>query len=96
VLTKGDTNFKEGENGILYFQERICVPDAGQLGKQILNEAHKSRDSIHPGEVKMYKDLKRMYWWAGMKKDVINYISTCPTCQKVETEHKKVAGLLQP
>jgi hypothetical protein len=31
-----------------------------------------------------------------MKKDVINYVSTCLTCQKVKVEHKKVARLLQP
>jgi hypothetical protein len=72
------------------------VLDVGHLRKQILDEAHKSRYSIHPGEVKMYKDLNRRYWWVGMKSDVIGYVSTCLTCQKVKAKHKKVAGLLQP
>jgi hypothetical protein len=61
------------------------------LRRQILDEAHKSRFSFHPGEVKMYRELKRKYWWAGMKKDVINYVSVYLTYQKVkEAEHKKV------
>jgi hypothetical protein len=61
LLSKEGTDFKEGEYGMLYFRERICVLDVGQLRKQILNEAHKSKYAIHPGEVKMYKDLKRVY-----------------------------------
>jgi hypothetical protein len=96
MLSKENTEFKEREDWTLYFQERICVPDVGQLRKHILDEAHKSKYSIYPGEVKMNKDLKRTYWWAGMKKDVINYVSTYMTCQKIIAEHKKVVELLQP
>jgi hypothetical protein len=47
---------------MLYFRERICVPNDEALRKHILEEAHKSRYSIQPGEVKMYKDLRRVYW----------------------------------
>ncbi|GJW51251.1 putative reverse transcriptase domain-containing protein [Tanacetum coccineum] len=31
---------------------------------------HKSRYSVHPGADKMYYDLRDMYWWPGMKKDI--------------------------
>jgi hypothetical protein len=96
MLSKEGTDFKECENGMLYFREQIYVPDIGQLRKQILDKTHKSKYAIHLGEVKMYKDLKRVYWWAGMKKDVTNYVSTYLNCQKVKAEHKKVVGLLQP
>jgi hypothetical protein len=46
--------------------------------------------------MKMYKDLKRMYWRLGIKKDVTQYVLICLICQKVKVEHKKAAGLLQP
>jgi hypothetical protein len=46
----------------MYFRKKICMSNAEALRKQILEEAHKSRYSIHPGEVKMYKDLKKVYW----------------------------------
>nr|GEU98294.1 reverse transcriptase domain-containing protein [Tanacetum cinerariifolium] len=39
-------------------------------GYLIIDEAHKSRYSIHPGEDKMYYDLRDMYWWVGIKKDI--------------------------
>ncbi|GKE57359.1 putative reverse transcriptase domain-containing protein, partial [Tanacetum coccineum] len=48
----------------------------------ILEEAHASRYSVHPGADKMYYDLKDMYWWPGMKKDIAIYVSKCLTCSK--------------
>nr|GEU82440.1 hypothetical protein [Tanacetum cinerariifolium] len=41
----------------------------------ILNEAHKSRYYVHPGADKMYHDLRDMYWWPGMKRDIAIYIT---------------------
>jgi len=66
------------------------------LKQEILKEAHKSRYTIHPGVAKMYHDLKRQYWWSGMKKDVANYVSQCSVCQQVKAEHQKPASLLLP
>ncbi|KAI3758645.1 hypothetical protein L6452_06213 [Arctium lappa] len=60
-----------------------------------MEEAHKSRYSIHPRADKMYQDLKEHYWWPGMKRDVALYVSKCLTCAKVKAEHKKPSGLLQ-
>ncbi|KAK9033560.1 hypothetical protein V6N11_049747 [Hibiscus sabdariffa] len=54
----------------------------------MLDEAHQSSFSIHPGSVKMYKDLKPMYWWPGMKVAITDYVSRCLTCQKVKVEHQ--------
>ncbi|KAG8491589.1 hypothetical protein CXB51_014771 [Gossypium anomalum] len=34
-----------------------------ELIRKILQEAHSSFLSIHPGSTKMYNDLKKMYWW---------------------------------
>jgi hypothetical protein len=61
MLDKGGPDFKENEQGVLYFREWICVPNMGTLRNQILKEAHRSRDSIHPREVKMYQDLRKVY-----------------------------------
>ena len=35
----------------------------------------------------MYQDVKGMYWWNGMKKDVAQYVASCLTCQQVKFEH---------
>jgi hypothetical protein len=62
----------------------------------ILREAHDSAYSIHPGSTKMNKDLKTQYWWYGMKRDVVEYVSLHDTCQRVKAEHQRPTGLLQP
>ncbi|GJS71685.1 putative reverse transcriptase domain-containing protein [Tanacetum coccineum] len=51
---------------------------------KIMDEAHKMRYSVHPGADKMYYDLRDMYWWSGMKKEIAIYVSKCLTCAKVE------------
>jgi hypothetical protein len=35
----------------------------------------------------MYHDLEANYWWHGMKRDVVEYVALCYTCQRVKAEH---------
>jgi hypothetical protein len=88
--------FTEDDRGTIWFKNRICVPDVGDLQKAILREAHDSAYSIHPGNTKMYQDLKQRYWWYGMKRDVAAQVALCDTCHKVKAEHQRPAGLLRP
>ncbi|GJW84203.1 putative reverse transcriptase domain-containing protein [Tanacetum coccineum] len=60
-----------------------------------MDEAHKTRYSVHPGADKMYHDLRDMYWWPGMKMDIATYVSKFLTCSKVKAEHQRPSGLLQ-
>nr|GFA16274.1 putative reverse transcriptase domain-containing protein [Tanacetum cinerariifolium] len=60
-----------------------------------MDEAYTSRYSIHPGADKMYYDLRNLYWWPGMKRDIAEYVSRCLTCSKIKAEHQKPSGLLQ-
>ena len=57
--------------------------------------ATNSRYSTHPGDDKMYLDLKEYYWWPRMKKDIVLYIGKCLTYSKVKAEYQKPSGLLQ-
>ncbi|GJY92517.1 reverse transcriptase domain-containing protein [Tanacetum coccineum] len=84
---------KEGES--LYFMDRIWVPLVGCVRTMIMDEAHRSKYSVHPGADKMYHDLRDMYWWPGMKRDIATYVSKCLTCSKVKAGHQKPSGLLQ-
>jgi hypothetical protein len=84
-------------DGILRTNDsRIVVPKDAKLMREILDEAHKTQYTVHPGSTKMYQDLKKNYWWAGMKRDVAEYVSQCLSCQQVKAEHQRPAGLLQP
>jgi hypothetical protein len=62
----------------------------------MLDEAHKTRFSIHPESNKMYQDLKQRFWWTKMKIEIARYVARCDTCQKVKVVHLKSAGMLQP
>ena len=37
-------------------------------------------------------DLKQIYWWEGMKKDIKDYVANCPNCQQVKEEHLKLGN----
>jgi hypothetical protein len=62
-------DLRTDEQGVLWFKNRLCVP-MGEAREVLLNEAHNSAYSIHPGTTKMYLDLKARYWWRGMKKEI--------------------------
>ncbi|KAD2805415.1 hypothetical protein E3N88_38792 [Mikania micrantha] len=81
-------------DGLHYFMERIWVLHHGNLRDLVMDEAHKSRYSIHPGSDKMYHDLKVLYWWPHMKFDIATYVGKCLTCAKVKIEYQKPSGLL--
>ncbi|GJR49540.1 putative reverse transcriptase domain-containing protein [Tanacetum coccineum] len=95
-LQKGlDEMIEQRSDGTLYYLDRIWVPLKGEVRTLIMDEAHKSKYSVHPGADKMYYDLRDRYWWPGMKKDIAEYVSKCLTCLKVKAEHQRPSGLLQ-
>ncbi|XP_050896958.1 uncharacterized protein LOC127103768 [Lathyrus oleraceus] len=72
-------DFKLDAQWVLRFRDRICVPDDVDLKRMILEESHRSYLSIHPGATKMYQDLKRLFWWSGMKREVARFVYACLT-----------------
>jgi hypothetical protein len=80
--------FSEDVEGVLWYKGRIYIPNVKELKDKIFCKAHESAYSIHPGENKMYHDLKTTYWWYGMKRDVAEYVAHCDTCQRVKAEHQ--------
>ncbi|WMV09494.1 hypothetical protein MTR67_002879 [Solanum verrucosum] len=39
----------------------------------------------------MYLDLKRLYWWSGMKKYIAEFVAKCQNYQQVKFEHQRMA-----
>ena len=69
-------HFRLDENGVLWFKDRLVVlKDRMELRNQILEGAHSSKLSIHPGSNKMYQDLKTRLWWTKMKKEIAAYVA---------------------
>jgi hypothetical protein len=93
-MAKGKAKgFREDDQGVLWFEKRVCIPQDPELKRLILQEAHDSHYSIHAGNTKMYMDLKGRFWWSNMKRDVAEYIALCDVCNRVKAEHQKLIRL---
>jgi hypothetical protein len=88
--------FTFDDDGLLRFRGRIYVPPNDELRMLILSEAHRAVYMAHPGVTKMRADLKPLFFWKGMKADIVNFVARCLECQQVKAEHRHPAGLLQP
>jgi hypothetical protein len=58
------TCFQQDPNGTIWFEQRLVVLEDPTLRKEILDEAHLSKFSIHPGSSKMYQNMKGNFWWS--------------------------------
>nr|GEY09738.1 putative reverse transcriptase domain-containing protein [Tanacetum cinerariifolium] len=81
-------------DGTLCLNGRSWLPCYGDLRTVIMHESYKSKYSIYPGSNKMYRDMKKLYWWPNMKADIATYVSKCLTCAKVKAEHQRPSGLV--
>lgn len=84
------------DQGVLWFKNRLVVPKDMELREKILDEAHTSMFTMHPGSNKMYQDLKQKFWWTRMKREIAKYVSECDVCQRVKADHLKPVHMLQP
>jgi len=84
--------FRVDERGVLWFQNRLVVPKNRELKNLIMDEAHLSNLSIHPGSSKMYQDLRPHFWSTKMMKEIAAYVARCDTCCRVKALHLKLAG----
>jgi hypothetical protein len=98
-LLEGDPKvncFREDVEGTLWLNDRLVVPKKEALKKKILDEAHTSWYSIHPGSTKLYHDVRQQFWWTRMKHEMTRYVLECDTSRKVKADYMKLGGLLQP
>jgi hypothetical protein len=72
--------FSIDQEGVLWYNGCLCIPNVDELKQLILKEAHDTPYSIHPG----------------MKREIAFYIARCEVCQQGKAEHQRHAGLLQP
>ncbi|GJS20158.1 retrotransposon protein, putative, ty3-gypsy subclass [Tanacetum coccineum] len=88
--------FRVDDHGVIWYCNRLCVPDDSSLQETVFTKAHNSPFSIHPGSTKIYRDLKQNFWWKGMKHNVARFMAKCLSCQQVKIKHQRMSGLLRP
>ena len=89
-------SFRLDHSNTLWFGKRLVVPNQTHLKKQILDEVHESLFSIYPRSNKMYRDVRKRFWWKGLKQDIARFVAECDVCCRVKAEHLKSARTLQP
>ncbi|KAL4026088.1 hypothetical protein IC575_014512 [Cucumis melo] len=96
VETGQGEDFSISSDDGLMFEGRMCVPEDSTVKIELLTEAHSSPFTMDPGSTKMYQDLRSVYWWRNMKREVADFVSRCLVCQQVKAPRQRPAGLLQP
>jgi hypothetical protein len=72
--------FTLDDDGLLRFKNRIYVSPNDELRSLILKEAHREVYMAHSGVTKIRAELKPLFFWKGMKEDIVNYVTRCLEC----------------
>jgi hypothetical protein len=63
------------EDGVLMYKGKVFVPNSREMKSILLREMHNMPYARHPGYQKTIAAVRGQYFWPGMKKDVVGYIS---------------------
>jgi transposase InsO family protein len=84
-------------DGLLWTVDgRFYVPADREVQSKLLFEAHDAPTGGHLGGRKTLHKLQRTCYWAGMRKDIEDYVKGCVVCAAVKPSQQMPAGLLQP
>ncbi|WMV45492.1 hypothetical protein MTR67_038877 [Solanum verrucosum] len=91
--TKGGVVVHNGSES--YFvtdvKAKQCLdPTFVELKEAVLRKSVEALSQGGDGATKMYRDLRGIYWWNGMKKDIVGFVAKCPNCQQVKVENHKL------
>ncbi|QRW25063.1 Transposon Tf2-7 polyprotein [Rhizoctonia solani] len=83
------------DNGLLYYHDRIYVPNEPEIRKAVLESRHDNPSTGHPGQFRTLDLLSRDYYWSGMKQSVTKYVQACDSCIRSKHSNRAPEGLLQ-
>jgi hypothetical protein len=85
----------KGQN-VLFFRNKVYIPNDGQLRKEITRQYHDSRTVGHPGELKTFNAIREHYFWPQMQNYVKKYVEGCPLCQQFKIDRHPANPAFQP
>lgn len=85
----------------LYYRDRLYVP--GNMADEttsfrtfLLQTAHDSVESGHPGSNKLYALVARNYFWPRLSADTSQFVRNCHNCHRNNNSRLKYQGALKP
>ena len=84
------------EDDLLYFKNRLWIPENNELRQEIAISEHDSKVAGHFGQDKTLELMTRHFFWPEMDKWVMDYVRSCDNCQRNKSPRHARYGLLQP
>ena len=86
----------ELQEGCVYRKERLWVPGGKGMRQGILESEHDTKVAGHMGQDKTIELIRRNFWWPKMDEHIIDFVRSCPECQKNKAARHQPYGLLNP
>jgi ribonuclease HI len=83
-------------NGLLRYKNRVWIGKVPALQTKLMAAFHDSAVGGHSGVPVIYKRLKQLFAWQGMKTTVHTFVKECLVCQQAKPDRAKLPGLLEP
>jgi hypothetical protein len=71
-------------DGLLTYKGRLYIPNCDKLNIFIMDELHKIPYTGHPGYHKMITATRKLFYWPGLKKDIVDFLAKCLECHQVK------------
>ena len=82
--------------GLLFFRNRIFLPQVHDFRRRIISEFHDSPTGGHSGLKPTLTKIAASFYWPGLTRDTKEFIQHCSVCQQNKYLPKKPQGLIQP
>lgn len=82
--------------GALKFRDRLIIPTLEHLQTALIQKAHDSHITGHPGRDSTFAILRRDFHWPGMSQMVRRFCRNCDVCGRSHLWRERRKGLLRP
>ena len=86
----------QSSEGLLYYKNRLYIPENNELHTIIAKGCHDSRVAGHFGQEKTIEIVTRDFYWKGLTAWVNDYVRSCDECQHNKSPRHARNGMLQP
>ena len=86
----------EIQDELLYRKIMLWVPNDKELIQVILESEHDTKVAGHMGQDKTIELIRRNFWLPKMDERIIDFVRSCPKCQKNKAARHQPYGLSSP